>query len=99
MPRFMLMLTVVGALMLVAPAPAAAQDRDCGDFDSQAEAQDFYENAGPGDPHGRDADDDGRACDSNPCPCRGPAVEEVGEEAANRVSRSGRKRSAPRLFG
>ena len=40
-------------------------------FDNQAEAQDFYERAGPGDPHGLDADGDGRACDSNPCPCRG----------------------------
>jgi endonuclease YncB( thermonuclease family) len=39
---------------------------------SQAEAQDLYERAGPGDPHGLDADDDGRACDSNPCSCRGP---------------------------
>jgi endonuclease YncB( thermonuclease family) len=57
---------------LVTPASAVAQDRDCGDFDSQAEAQDFYERAGPGDPHGLDADGDGRACDSNPCPCRGP---------------------------
>jgi endonuclease YncB( thermonuclease family) len=54
------------------PELARAQDRDCSDFDSQAEAQDFYENAGPGDPHRLDADDDGRACDSNPCPFRGP---------------------------
>jgi endonuclease YncB( thermonuclease family) len=72
MIRFAVALGLVGALMLSAPAPASAQDRDCSDFDSQAEAQDFYENAGPGDPHGLDADDDGRACDSNPCPCRGP---------------------------
>jgi endonuclease YncB( thermonuclease family) len=46
--------------------PVAAQDRDCSDFETQAEQ------AGPGDPHGLDADDDGRACDANPCPCRGP---------------------------
>lgn len=59
-----------GAALATAP-PARAQDRDCGDFDNQAEAQDFYERAGPGDPHGLDADGDGRACDSNPCPCRG----------------------------
>src|ERR687896_980150 len=72
MTRFAVALGLLGALMLSAPAPASAQDRDCSDFDSQAEAQDFYENAGPGDPHGLDADDDGRACDSNPCPCRGP---------------------------
>ena len=58
--------------LLMAAAPAHAQDRDCSDFDSQAEAQDFYDRAGPGDPHRLDADDDGRACDANPCPCRGP---------------------------
>lgn len=51
---------------------ASAQDRDCSDFASQAEAQDFYERAGPGDPHRLDADGDGRACDSLPCPCRAP---------------------------
>src|SRR5918999_461306 len=72
MTRFAVAPGLVGALMLAAPAPANAQDPDCSDFDSQAEAQDFYESAGPGDPHGLDADDDGRACDSNPCPCRGP---------------------------
>jgi len=48
MPRCTLVLAAVGALMLVTAAPAAAQDRDCSDFDSQAEAQDFRENAGPG---------------------------------------------------
>lgn len=72
MTRFAVALGLVGALILSAAAPAIAQDRDCSDFDSQAEAQDFFENAGTGDPHGLDADDDGRACDSNPCPCRGP---------------------------
>lgn len=39
-------------------------DRDCGHFDSQAQAQRFYEAAGPGDPHRLDGDDDGRACES-----------------------------------
>lgn len=72
MPRLGLTFVVVcGAALAMAPT-ASAQDRDCGDFGSQAEAQDFYERAGPGDPHGLDADGDGRACDSNPCPCRGP---------------------------
>jgi endonuclease YncB( thermonuclease family) len=72
MARITASLALALALTLATAAPAAVQDRDCSDFDSQAEAQDFYENAGPGDPHGLDADDDGRACDSNPCPCRGP---------------------------
>jgi endonuclease YncB( thermonuclease family) len=58
--------------VLVSAAPARAQDRDCSDFGNQAEAQDFYERAGPGDPHRLDADGDGRACDALPCPCAGP---------------------------
>jgi endonuclease YncB( thermonuclease family) len=62
---------VVCALTFI-PAPASAQDRDCSDFDTQAEAQAFFERAGPGDPHRLDADDDGKACDANPCPCREP---------------------------
>jgi endonuclease YncB( thermonuclease family) len=72
MPRIAATLVLVLAITLAAAAPAAAQDRDCSSFDSQAEAQDVFENAGPRDPHRLDADDDGRACDSNPCPCRGP---------------------------
>ncbi len=41
-------------------------DVNCDDFDSQAEAQAFFEAAGPGDPHGLDADDDGEACETLP---------------------------------
>ncbi len=37
-------------------------DRDCADFSTQAEAQDFFRSEGPGDPHGLDPDGDGRAC-------------------------------------
>ncbi|WP_425430647.1 excalibur calcium-binding domain-containing protein [Devosia indica] len=37
---------------------------DCSDFNSWREAQDFYERAGPGDPHRLDADNDGIACES-----------------------------------
>lgn len=55
----------------LAEAPATAIiDRDCGDFASQAAAQAFMLASGPGDPHGLDgSDNDGRACESNPCPC------------------------------
>ncbi len=42
---------------------------DCGDFATQAAAQTFFLNAGPGDPHRLDAEGDGQACESNPCPC------------------------------
>ena len=43
-------------------------DRNCDDFDTQAEAQEFFEAAGgPGsDPHRLDADNDGVACESLP---------------------------------
>lgn len=60
-------LAVVG---LSTPAVAVA-DRDCGDFRTQQQAQTFYvQQGGPRrDPHRLDADNDGRACDSLPCPC------------------------------
>lgn len=65
-------LALVGLGLSLATAPAhAAYDRDCGDFGTQQEAQDFFLSAGgPGsDPHRLDADGDGSACDSLPCPC------------------------------
>ena len=50
---------------------AALVDKDCGDFNTQKAAQDFFLNhGGPNsDPHNLDADSDGVACESNPCPC------------------------------
>lgn len=52
------------------PTVAAAADRDCSDFDSQRQAQRFFERHNPGqDPHQLDADNDGRACETLPCPC------------------------------
>src|SRR3989344_5178786 len=41
-------------------------DRDCGDFSSQAEAQEFFEDEGgpSSDYHGLDRDKDGIACES-----------------------------------
>jgi hypothetical protein len=41
-------------------------DRDCSDFDTQPEAQRFFERVGPGDPHRLDGDGDGVACESLP---------------------------------
>ncbi len=63
--------------LVVAVQPAAGTpavrpaDRDCSDFDSQAEAQRYFvDRGGPdSDPDRLDADGDGRACDSLPCPC------------------------------
>jgi len=49
-----------------APDTASAQDLDCADFSTQAEAQAYLL---PGDPHRLDGDGDGRACEDLPCPC------------------------------
>jgi hypothetical protein len=53
------------------PAQAEAAV-NCSDFSTQSAAQSYYESVGgPGqDPAGLDADHDGVACESLPCPCR-----------------------------
>lgn len=63
-------LTVTVALLwsLLLPAAQAAQtdrDYDCTDFDSRADAQDFYEELGGPlyDPFNLDDDEDGKACE------------------------------------
>ncbi|MGD9734500.1 MAG: excalibur calcium-binding domain-containing protein [Solirubrobacterales bacterium] len=65
-------IATIGLAAASAPAEAhalaAARDYDCGDFSSQAEAQEYLL---PGDPYNLDADGDGVACESNPCPCAG----------------------------
>jgi hypothetical protein len=55
----------------LAPEHALATDYNCSDFATQAAAQSFFlANGGPSsDPYGLDADHDGIACESNPCPC------------------------------
>jgi hypothetical protein len=50
------------ATPLTSPLPPT-RDRDCGDFTSWRAAQTFFEQAGPGDPHGLDRDRDGVACE------------------------------------
>ncbi|TGN65805.1 hypothetical protein EXE59_18975 [Nocardioides eburneiflavus] len=65
-----LLVALVGLATFTQPAQAF-YDRDCGDFATQAAAQTFFNNAGPGDPHRLDADGNGIACESNPCPCIG----------------------------
>ena len=71
MPRLVSLVSAVAilcaGLVLLAPA-AQAVDYDCSDFRTQAAAQKYLL---PGDPHRLDADDDGVACDSLPCPCSG----------------------------
>ncbi|MCL6572899.1 MAG: excalibur calcium-binding domain-containing protein [Bacillus sp. (in: Bacteria)] len=50
------------------PYEVTSIDQDCSDFETQEDAQLFYEaNGGPDeDPHDLDRDNDGMACDWNP---------------------------------
>jgi Excalibur calcium-binding domain len=46
---------------------AEAGDKDCADFDTQNEAQNFFESHNPNqDPHNLDGDGDGQACETLP---------------------------------
>ena len=74
--RALALILAAGGLVPVGQMPAAAiVDRDCGDFATQAAAQAFMLASGAGDPHGLDgSDNDGRACESNPCPCGTPTL-------------------------
>jgi len=48
------------------PGETTTEDRDCSDFDTQPEAQRFFERHKPGDPHGLNGNGDGEACESLP---------------------------------
>lgn len=54
-----------------ASAQTDKREADCGDFSTQAGAQNYFiAHGGPSsDPDGLDADGDGVACETNPCPC------------------------------
>jgi Excalibur calcium-binding domain len=54
---------------------SSAGDVDCSDFANQAAAQSYFlSHGGPSsDPAGLDADGDGVACESLPCPYSGPS--------------------------
>lgn len=72
--RILALLIVTLGVTTWTQAPASAVvDRDCGDFSSQAAAQNFFlANGGPqNDPHRLDSEGDGIACETNPCPCIG----------------------------
>lgn len=55
---------------------AEAADKDCPDFSTQKQAQEFLEKHGTEeDPHGIDGtDNDGVACESLACPCKKPSL-------------------------
>jgi hypothetical protein len=63
--------TFAALLFASLPSSAIAGDKDCADFASQRAAQIFFlKHGGPRrDPHRLDGDDDGVACEDNPCPC------------------------------
>lgn len=74
MRRVLVIGTVVALAVLALaslPGPAVARDRDCSDFATQRAAQIFFlKHGGPRyDPDRLDADNDGVACEDNPCPC------------------------------
>lgn len=48
------------------PGETSVADKDCSDFDTQPEAQAFFERHQPGDPHNLDGNGDGVACESLP---------------------------------
>lgn len=58
--------TATVAALAISAAPAAAGDKDCSDFNTWRQAQNFYKrHGGPkSDPHRLDADRDGIACES-----------------------------------
>ncbi len=79
---------------------ASAADRDCADFATQAEAQHYFNShgGGPANDFDRlDADHDGIACESLPCPCAGGARGGSGgaghPDGSNRVPRGRRLRA------
>jgi hypothetical protein len=71
------LVSIAGAAALIAllfaamPATASASDKDCKDFATQRAAQIFFlKHGGPRrDPDRLDGDNDGVACEDNPCPC------------------------------
>jgi hypothetical protein len=70
-PLLVCLAVSMAALVLLLPATASAADKDCANFKSQRAAQFFFlKHGGPrSDPDRLDADDDGVACEDNPCPC------------------------------
>ena len=76
-------------LALSAAPSASGADKDCADFKNQRKAQKFFKKHKPKrDPHRLDADHDGIACESNPCPCkRRPAFRLTGHWYDGREAR------------
>ncbi len=68
MKRYLPVYVIIGVVVAAAVALGEGHlrfmpDRDCADFATQPEAQRFYRESMPGDPHGLDRDRDGSACE------------------------------------
>ncbi|WP_341927309.1 thermonuclease family protein [Nocardioides psychrotolerans] len=91
--RLLLALALGCATLSSVASPSYAADKDCGDFATQAAAQDYFlDKGGPRrDPDRLDSDGDGVACESNPCPCStaqsgsGPALPPAKRQGARIV--------------
>jgi hypothetical protein len=61
---------LLAALAIAAAPQAVAKDKNCSDFKSQKAAQHWFHKHNPKkDPSNLDSDNDGHACEDNPCPC------------------------------
>ena len=82
----MLLLAGLAVGLLTASAgDAVGGDRDCSDFATQQEAQNFFESHGPGDPHGLDSTATGLHARTCPVATEAGAVEEATQAAAGAV--------------
>lgn len=63
--RMLMTALAAAAALALAATPAVAADKDCADFNSWRQAQNFYKKQGgpKKDPHRLDADRDGIACE------------------------------------
>jgi len=95
----LLPIAALGALVLASAPAASAGDKDCADFPSQKAAQIFFlKHGGPRyDPHRLDGDDDGIACEDNPCPCSSRQHLRPAARLANLTV--GGDRRSPQRFG
>ncbi len=74
--RAAVVIAVAAGAMLPFTGVAFAQDKDCSDFSSQAEAQAEFD-SDSSDPHGLDADNDDIACESLGGPAAAPAADDA----------------------
>ncbi len=68
---FSVLICVAAVVAVTRENPARAADKDCADFSTQAQAQQYFiSKGGPSqDPDRLDGDGDGIACEDLPCPC------------------------------